>query len=75
MYRGADIGVLLASAGVDGVVVCIAQKAADIRSFQSVKAGQNIGTVFSDPDDSNRTTLHFEIRNERQKLNPSQWVR
>ena len=49
--------------------------AVTVKQGDSVKAGQNIGTVFSDPDDSNRTTLHFEIRNERQKLNPSQWVR
>ena len=49
--------------------------AVTVKQGDSVKAGQNIGNVFSDPDDSNRTTLHFEIRNERQKLNPSQWVR
>ena len=49
--------------------------AVTVKQGDSVKTGQNIGTVFSDPDDSNRTTLHFEIRNERQKLNPSQWVR
>lgn len=40
-----------------------------------VKAGQTLGKIYSDPDDDNRTILHFEIRNERQKLNPSQWVR
>lgn len=40
-----------------------------------VKAGQNLGKIYSDPEDGNRTILHFEIRNERQKLNPSQWVR
>ncbi len=49
--------------------------AVTVKQGDSVKAGQNIGTVFSAPDDSNRTTLHFEIRHERQKLNPSQWVR
>lgn len=46
-----------------------------VKQGDSVKAGQNLGTIYSDPEDSNRTTLHFEIRNERQKLNPSQWVR
>lgn len=40
-----------------------------------VKAGQVLGTVFSDPEDNNRTILHFELRKERTKLNPSQWVR
>ncbi|MDE6175035.1 MAG: peptidoglycan DD-metalloendopeptidase family protein, partial [Duncaniella sp.] len=46
-----------------------------VKQGDSVKAGQNLGTIYSAPEDSNRTTLHFEIRNERQKLNPSQWVR
>ncbi|MDE7426593.1 MAG: peptidoglycan DD-metalloendopeptidase family protein [Muribaculaceae bacterium] len=40
-----------------------------------VKAGQVLGTVFSDPEDNNRTILHFELRKERTKLNPAQWVR
>ena len=56
-------------------IVMIRLSAVTVKQGDSVKTGQNIGTVFSDPDDSNRTTLHFEIRNERQKLNPSQWVR
>lgn len=40
-----------------------------------VKAGQAIGKIFSDPDDENRTILHFEVRKEREKLNPQKWVR
>lgn len=40
-----------------------------------VKAGQAIGKIFSDPDDDNRTILHFEVRKEREKLNPQEWVR
>lgn len=40
-----------------------------------VKAGQAIGKIFSDPDDDNRTILHFEVRKEREKLNPQKWVR
>ncbi|WP_289869723.1 peptidoglycan DD-metalloendopeptidase family protein [uncultured Duncaniella sp.] len=46
-----------------------------VRSGDYVKAGHTLGIIHSDPDDSDRTILHFEIRNERQKLNPSQWVR
>ena len=42
---------------------------------QSVKAGQAIGTVYSDPSDGGRSILHFEVRNERQKLNPTAWVK
>lgn len=40
-----------------------------------VKANQPIGKIFSDPDDDNRTILHFEVRHEREKLNPQEWVR
>lgn len=47
----------------------------NVRQGESVKAGQALGSIFSDPDDSNRTILHFEIRQERRKLNPTQWVR
>ena len=40
-----------------------------------VKAGQTLGSIYSDPDDSNRTVLHFEVRRERAKLNPEDWVK
>ncbi len=46
-----------------------------VKQGDTVKAGQPLGTIYSDPEDSNRTILHFEIRHERQKLNPTQWVR
>ncbi|MDE6397501.1 MAG: M23 family metallopeptidase, partial [Muribaculaceae bacterium] len=37
-----------------------------------VKAGQNIGTVATS---GGRTVLHFEVRKERTKLNPLEWVK
>ena len=46
-----------------------------VRQGQKVKAGQPLGTIYSDPADDNRTILHFEVRDERQKLNPTAWVR
>ncbi|MEG2218280.1 MAG: peptidoglycan DD-metalloendopeptidase family protein [Muribaculaceae bacterium] len=46
-----------------------------VRTGQDIKAGQSIGKIFSDPDDDNRTILHFEIRKEKVKLNPELWVR
>lgn len=48
---------------------------ASVRQGEKVKAGQTIGTIFSDPADGNRTILHFEVRNERTKLNPTAWVK
>lgn len=47
----------------------------DVRVGQKVTAGQPLGTIYSDPADGDRTILHFEVRNERTKLNPTQWVR
>ena len=46
-----------------------------VSSGQKVKAGQNIGTVFSDPNDNGRSILHFEVRDGRQKENPELWLR
>lgn len=49
--------------------------ALSVKKGQKVNAGQTLGSLFSDPDDGGRTSLHFEIRHEKQKLNPSEWVR
>lgn len=46
-----------------------------VKNGQKVASGQTIGTIFSDPDNDNRAILHFEIRKERQKLNPTLWVK
>lgn len=46
-----------------------------VRTGDTVKMNQNIGRIFSDPDDGNRTILHFEVRKETQKLNPEAWLR
>lgn len=53
-------------AGIDALAV---------KKGDKVRAGQNLGSLFSDPDDGGRTSLHFEIRHEKQKLNPTEWVR
>ncbi len=41
---------------------------------QSVKAGQTIGTIARAPS-RDVAELHFEVRNERTKLNPTVWVK
>jgi len=47
----------------------------DVRKGDKVKAGQTLGSIFTDADDDNRTILHFEVRREREKLNPTDWVK
>ena len=46
-----------------------------VRTGEKVKMNQNIGKIYSDSEDGNRTILHFEIRKEKTKLNPEQWMR
>lgn len=47
----------------------------NVRKGSTVKQGQTIGVVFGDRADGNRSVLHFEIRHEKDKLNPTEWVR
>lgn len=47
----------------------------NVKNGDKVKTGQTIGTILTDPDEENRAILHFELRKERTKLNPSLWVR
>ena len=49
--------------------------ALSVRKGATVKAGAAIGTVQPDDDDPSRAVLHFEVRHEREKLNPLDWVR
>ncbi len=46
-----------------------------VKPGDTVKANQSIGIIYSDPDDNNRSILHFEIRKEKTKLNPQSWVK
>ncbi len=47
-----------------------------VKKGQNVKAGTPIGTVYTDTENGEkRTVLHFEVRKEREKLNPLEWVR
>ena len=47
----------------------------DIKTGDNVKAGQSLGTISADSNDNNRSILHFEIRREKQKLDPEQWLK
>lgn len=52
-------------AGIDGLAV---------KKGDKVKAGQTLGSIYTAPGDDH-SRLHFEIRHEKQKLNPVEWVR
>lgn len=45
-----------------------------VKQGDTVTTKQEIGRVFSDKADNNRTVLHFQLRKEKQKLNPEPWL-
>ena len=47
---------------------------ANVKSGDTVTTRQILGTVFSDGSDSGRTVLHFQLRKEKEKLNPEPWL-
>jgi len=47
---------------------------ASVRQGEKVNTRQILGKVFSDNSDNGRTILHFQLRKERAKLNPEQWL-
>lgn len=50
-------------------------KNVSVKKNEKVKAGQNLGTIYTDPSDKDRTILHFEVRKEKKRLNPLEWIK
>lgn len=47
---------------------------ASVKSGDAVSTKQSIGQIFSDGSDNGRTVLHFQLRREKEKLNPEPWL-
>ncbi|MCD8184748.1 MAG: peptidoglycan DD-metalloendopeptidase family protein [Bacteroides sp.] len=47
---------------------------ASVKQGDTVTTKQSIGQVFSDGADGGRTVLHFQLRREKEKLNPEPWL-
>lgn len=47
---------------------------ASVKQGDAVTTKQHIGTIFSDGADGGRTVLHFQLRKEKEKLNPEPWL-
>jgi len=45
-----------------------------VKQGDEVATKQELGTVFSNSADGNRTVLHFQLRKEKEKLNPEPWL-
>lgn len=47
---------------------------ASVKQGDDVTTKQTIGQIFSDGSDNGRTVLHFQLRKEKEKLNPELWL-
>lgn len=47
---------------------------ASVKQGDNVTTKQTLGQVFSDGSDNGRTVLHFQLRKEKDKLNPEPWL-
>ncbi|WP_300910183.1 peptidoglycan DD-metalloendopeptidase family protein [uncultured Bacteroides sp.] len=47
---------------------------ASVKTGDTVTTRQTIGQIFSDNADNGRTVLHFQLRKEKEKLNPGLWL-
>lgn len=45
-----------------------------VKKGDKVEARQNIGSVYTDPEDGNKSILKFQIWKESTKLNPEEWL-
>ena len=45
-----------------------------VKQGDNVNAKQDIGLIYSDPTDDNRTVLKFQLWNESVKMNPEEWI-
>ena len=46
-----------------------------VKNGDKVSTAQKLGKIFTDTKNDNATILHFELRNQRERLNPSVWLR
>ena len=49
--------------------------AAAVKVGDQVNAGQGLGRLAPDEDDSSRSSIHFEVWRNREKLNPLDWIK
>lgn len=45
-----------------------------VKQGDKVEVRQAIGKIYSNRNDNNRTVLHFQLRKEKEKLNPELWL-
>lgn len=46
-----------------------------VKAGQTVRIGDKLGTIYSDPDQKNLTIMHFQIWKDLEKLDPELWLK
>ena len=46
-----------------------------VKNGDKVSTSQRLGKIFTNTKNDNATILHFELRNERERLNPALWLK
>lgn len=49
--------------------------ASAVKVGDNVNAGQGLGRLAPDEDDSSKSSIHFEVWRNREKLNPLEWIK
>lgn len=49
--------------------------AANVKVGDNVKQGQNLGKLAAEEGDSSHSSIHFEVRHNRDKLDPMSWIK
>lgn len=58
----------------DYVTVYANIESLNVKKGDKVSTGQQLGRLFVDKADGNRSVLHFELRREKEKQNPELWL-
>jgi len=66
-------GVMIRHGNYLSVYICLSE--VYVKNGDKVSASQRLGKIFTDSKNDNATILHFEVRNELEKLNPEIWLK
>jgi septal ring factor EnvC (AmiA/AmiB activator) len=69
---GANMGVILRHGQY--LTVYLNLRDVTVKQGDKVETKQNIGTIYTDNSDGDKTILKFQVRNEKEKLDPESWI-
>ncbi len=75
VYKVAGYGTVVIVSHGDYYTVYGNLASSNVTVGSQIAGGQALGTAGTDPDDSRRGSVHFEVWKGREKQNPSSWLR